>query len=318
MDFDVIGRSFERAGYDAVRTIDVQDARAWFYLAVLAFGHDDFAGAAEFAHRAADADTTSLLYREAAAYLVRVARDGKQSVYVTGEGFGAFIRGGGNVPLYRNTSAALHAVYGEYAEATLLDIGVGDGLALLAALNDSIRSVTLVEPSAAMLESTVRALAARGVAVEAVNGTLQEFVRGERGRWRVAEATYSMQSIPPAERPQLLRWLRMHCDRLLVAEFDPPAYTTTYAPEWVSHVMRRYEVGLAEYAADGGLVAQGFLMPVFFGYFDRSVARTNYENPIDDWVQAFRDAGFTEVVKRPIYDYWWATAWLVDGRSSSR
>lgn len=311
--FDRIGRDYERSGYEAVRAVDASEAPAWFYLAVLAFGHDDFARAAECARRAVAADAANLLYREASAYLARVARDGKQSVYVTGEAFGAFIRGGGNVPLYRNTSAALRAVYDEYAGATLLDIGVGDGLALLAALSDAIRSVTLVEPSAAMLSSTIGALAARGVPAEAINGTLQEFVRSERGRWDVAEATFSLQSIPPEERPALLRWLRAHAGRVLIAEFDPPAYTTMYVPGWVSHVMRRYEIGLAEYADDGGLVAQGFLMPVFFGYFDRSVARTNYEIPIDEWITLLREAGFTRVEKRPIYEYWWATAWLVDG-----
>jgi len=318
MNFEAIGRAYAQGGYAAVRAAVGGDARAWLYLAVLAFGHDEFARAAECVRRAADAEPASLLYREAAAYLERVARAGKQSVYVTGEAFGAFIRGGGNLPLYRNTSAALRAVYDEYAGAAVLDVGVGDGLALLAALNDAVRGVTLVEPSAAMLESTVRALATRGVPTDAFRGTLQEFVCSERGRWDVVEATFSLQSISPEQRPELLRWLRAHCDRLLIAEFDPPAYTTMYSSEWVSHVMRRYEIGLAEYADDGGLVAQGFLMPVFFGYFDRSVARTNYENPIDDWVQALRDAGFVDVVKRPIYDYWWATAWLVDGRSDSR
>jgi ubiquinone/menaquinone biosynthesis C-methylase UbiE len=316
--FDRIGWEYARGGYDAVRTSSAADARAWFYLAVLAFGHDDFARAAECTRRAAAEEPASALYREASAYLDRVARDGKQAVYVTGEAFGAFIRGGGNLPLYRETSAALRRVYDEYGDLRLLDIGVGDGLALLAALNERVHSITLVEPSAAMLSATARALAERGVAADAVNGTLQEFVREERGRWDVAEATFSLQSIAPDERPALLRWLRAHAGRVLIAEFDPPAYTTMYAPQWVSHVMQRYEIGLAEYADDGGLVAQGFLMPVFFGYFDRSAARTNYENPIDDWVQALRDAGFVDVEKRRIFDYWWATAWLVDGRSDSR
>ena len=313
-DFDSIGECYARDGYDAVRHTETADARAAFYASVLAFGHDDFARAAECARRASESDAASLLYREAATYLERVARDGKQSVYVTGEAFGAFIRGGGNVPLYRNTSAALRSVYDEYASATLLDIGVGDGLALLAALSNSIRRVTLLEPSAAMLAITSKALAERGVTADVVNGTLQEFVREERGRWDIVEATFSLQSIPPDERPALLRWLRAHAGRVLIAEFDPPAYTTMYAPAWVSHVMRRYEIGLAEYAEDGGLVAQGFLMPVFFGYFDRSVARTNYEIPIDEWVMLLRAAGFARVEKRLIYEYWWATAWLVEGR----
>ena len=314
LDFESIGESYTRGGYEAVRSAQPSDAHAYFYAAVLAFGHNDFVRAAECAVRAAELDAASLLYRDAAVHLQRVARDGKQSVYVTGEAFGAFIRGGGNVPLYRNTSAALRSVYGEYTSATLLDIGVGDGLALLAALNESIDRVTLLEPSAPMLAITSRALAERGISAEAIHGTLQEFVRGEHGTWDLAEATFSLQSISPEERPALLRWLRAHVPRVLMAEFDPPAYSTMYAPQWVSHVMQRYELGLAEYAADGGVVAQGFLMPVFFGYFDRSAARTNYGIPIDEWVVLFREAGFARVEKRLIYEYWWAPAWLVDAQ----
>jgi hypothetical protein len=82
----------------------------------------------------------------------------------------------------------------------------------------------------------------------------------------------------------------------------------------VRYVVDRYETGLSEYAGDGGLVAQGFLMPVMFGYFDRTSARTTYEQPIEAWEKELRDAGFETVEKRLLDDYWWASACLLDAR----
>ena len=55
-------------------------------------------------------------------------------------------------------------------------------------------------------------------------------------------------------------------------------------------------------------------MPVMFGYFDQTVARANYEQPIDAWMEELRQAGFTQVDKRPLFNYWWAPAYLVDAR----
>jgi hypothetical protein len=91
-----------------------------------------------------------------------------------------------------------------------------------------------------------------------------------------------------------------------------PGIGEQYDPARVAFMVDRYERGLAEYLDDGGLVAQGFLMPVFFGAFDRSAARTNYEQPIAAWEADLRAAGFSQVARRPLYDYWWATAYLVD------
>ncbi|MBK9260545.1 MAG: hypothetical protein IPM54_12045 [Polyangiaceae bacterium] len=94
-----------------------------FYLSVVAFGDGRFAEAAEHARRAAELDPASSVFREAAVYLARVVVDGKSGVYVTGEAFGAFIRGGSNTRLYRATSAALGDVYSAFQGADLLDIG---------------------------------------------------------------------------------------------------------------------------------------------------------------------------------------------------
>jgi ubiquinone/menaquinone biosynthesis C-methylase UbiE len=314
MPVDALWETFTKGGYTALADAAPEDAFDHFYLALVAFGHQDLSRAAALAAKAAALSPGSLVFKEATTYLQRVQSEGKQSVYVSPEGFAAFIRGGGNVPLYENTSAALRAVYGEYSGASLLDIGVGDGLALLAALSDNIRTVTLIEPSAAMLAVTSKALAERGIPVDAVNTTFQDFVRSEKGVWDLAEATYSLQSIPPKERSSLMSWLRMNTRRVLVAEFDPPVFENQYSPERARYVTERYEIGLAEYAGDGGLVAQGFLMPVMFGYFDQTVARTNYEQPVDAWIKEFKRAGFVNVEKRPIFNYWWASAYLIDAR----
>jgi hypothetical protein len=164
-----------------------------------------------------------------------------------------------------------------------------------------------------MLAQAHAALEARGIAHSAFNGTLQQFT-GEGGLWELAQATFSLQSLEPIERRAMLAWLRGHCARLLIAEFDVPDLGDLYAPARMAHFAARYELGLAEYADDGGMVAQGFLMPVFFGYFDRSAARANYEQPVAAWEADLRAAGFTLIERRPIYDYWWAPAFLLDAR----
>lgn len=289
-------------------------ADAWpeFTAAVAAFAAGDPARAAGHAARAAAGDPASLLAAEAAAYLERLAAAGPASVYVTGEAFGAFIRGGGNLPLYAAVSAALGDVYAGYGALALLDVGVGDGMALLPALAPAVARVDLVEPSAAMLGRVAAALEARGVPFRAFPVGIQAFAEAADEHWELAQATFSLQSLTPADRRAALAWLRAHAARLLIAEFDPPDLGEGLDPRRLARIAERYERGLAEYRDDGGLVAQGFLLPVFFGYFDPTAARTNYEQPIAAWEDDLRAAGFTRVERRPLYDYWWSPAFLLD------
>ena len=109
----------------------------------------------------------------------------------------------------------------------------------------------------------------------------------------------------------LLAWLRGRCRRLLIAEFDVPDFAEQFAPARATYVSGRFAQGLTEYEDDGGLVAQGFLMPVMFGYFDRTAARTNYEQPMAAWAGQLRAAGFAHVTTQPLYPYWWAPACLL-------
>ena len=274
---------------------------------------------------AATHEPESLVYREGVVYLQRVLRDGKPGVYGSPDGFSAFIRGGGNVGLYANTSNELRKAYEEYVSLSLLDIGVGDGLALLPALTPNIHQLDIVEPSAALLPNTRFRLDELGVHHRAFNGTAQQLIAQKpfgNIEWDVIQATFSLQSVPLADRPQLFAWLSENGRRVLIAEFDTPVYTEPFAPEWVKYVVERYEKGLAEYERKEdeaeldidreNLVAQGFLMPVMFGYFDTGAARTNWENSIVDWIDLLKDAGFSKVEAKLLYPYWWGNAFLID------
>jgi len=296
-----------------------------FGTALKAWSRNDIVEALRMTEDAASHEPESLVYREAMVYLQRVLRDGKQSVYVSPDGFSAFIRGGGNVGLYANTSNEMRIAYEEYASLSLLDIGVGDGLALLPALTPNIHQLDVVEPSAAMLPNTRLRLDTLGVHHRAFNGTAQELMAKKPFgvmEWDVIQATFSLQSVPPEDRPQVFGWLSENGKRVLIAEFDTPIFADPFAPEWVKFVVERYEKGLAEYERSGddaeldidreNLVAQGFLMPVMFGYFDTSAARTNWENPIVDWIDLLKDAGFSKVEAKLLYPYWWGKAFLID------
>jgi len=311
---DMLWEQYRHGGYEAVRQASPDMALDRFYLALLAFAEDDFPWAAASARAAARQDRKNMLYEQATRYLERVLAEGKAAVYVDGEAFAAFVRGGSNVELYAQASEALHAVYDEYESLSLLDIGVGDGLALLQALTQNISRLDLIEPSDAMLAQTTRQLDAWHFPYRAHAMTIQEFMKANGATWDVIQATWSLQSIPPAERPGIFAWLREHGKRVLIAEFDVPEFLELYEPDRVRHIIGRYRDGLAEYADDGGLVAQGFLMPIFFGYFDRTAARTNYEGPIAAWADGLQAAGFDQIETRKLYPYWWADAYLIDAR----
>jgi hypothetical protein len=305
---------YTAGGYAAALATPVERADELFYLALLTFGENDLTRAAELAEQAAAREPANLVYAAAATYLARAAQAGKQNVYLSPEAFSAFIRGGGNVPLYQATSAALQQAYAQDGATSLLDIGVGDGLALLPALTPAITRLDLIEPSAALLDATSARLNERGVPHHAFHGTLQDFVATPRESWDVIQATFSLQSIAPDQRGPLLAWMRDHGRRILIAEFDAPGFATMYAPDRVEYVVDHFERGLAEYAGDGGLVAQGFLMPVLFGYFDKTAARTNYEQPVRAWVDQLHTAGVADITTTQLFPYWWAPAYLISAR----
>ncbi|MEV8606680.1 class I SAM-dependent methyltransferase [Amycolatopsis sp. NPDC051373] len=171
--------------------------------------------------------------------------------------FTAFIRGGGNVSLYERLSAALAARYAALRPESLLDLGCGDGLAVVPALaQSSFRPgrIDLVEPSAALLAD---------VDVPGANrfgATARSFLGANGSTWNLAQSTFAMQSMTPPVRAAVLRELRPRTETLVLAEFDIPVLDEG-SPEFLESLVTRYECGVAEYGAQASLVAQGFSYP---------------------------------------------------------
>jgi hypothetical protein len=183
-------------------------------------------------------------------------------------------------------------------------------MALLPGLNEHVQSIVLVEPSAAMLATAAQELESRAIEHRIFNTTAQEFVTTQPDlAVDLAQATFSLQNLDRGERALVFEWLRRNAKTALVAEFDVPDFASAAASARVEYVVDRYERGLAEYAGDGGLVAQGFLMPILFGYFD--LHRSTHEQPIAAWEMELRHAGFARIEKRLLDEYWWAPAYLL-------
>ncbi len=317
MSLERIWERYRVSGYTELAAASPDDALDCFYLALLAFGHQAYESALVHADRAVARAPDNLVYQQAVTYLQRVVGGGTHHVYASGEGFAAFIRGGGNIPLYRATSAALRHIYGQYHALDVLDVGVGDGHALVPALTDNVRNLDLLEPSRSLLVEASATLSERCVPHRATCKTLQAFATEPADSWDIVQATYSLQSIPPEERLGLFRWLREHAQRLLIAEFDVPRFTAQSAPDQVRYVVERYQQGLVEYGNDRDTVAQEFLIPMMFGYFDSTASRTSFEHPLKEWIAQLQTAGFGAVETRFLYPYWWAPAYLLNAQSAA-
>lgn len=303
---------YNAEGYLAVQAAQSPDALDQFLLALLAYAEQDLPTALDHCRTAALLDPSSLVFQETVAGLENLSSAGARNVYAISDAFEAFIRSAGNLHLYNNLHSLLRQRYDQHEAARLLDIGAGDGLALLPSLNDHIAEVTIVEPSQGMLATAVNGLKSLRIPNDPHACTLGEFLKeSSNSTWDLAQSTFALHNIRPEERKSQLAWLRKVSSRLLVAEFDVPAFSGLGAPDHVRYVKNRYEHGLAEYA-ESPLVKQGFLLPVMLGYFNRVSARTTYEQPIDAWIEELKEAGFSKVEKQLIYDYWWAPAYLID------
>ncbi|MBL8096074.1 MAG: class I SAM-dependent methyltransferase [Anaerolineales bacterium] len=324
MNSNELWAQYQQGGWKACDPTRAQTAGELHYASVLAASAQDWESAARLAGRAAAAEPHSLLLSEAARYLQRRSDGQRDVAYAEGDtadgpaAFSAFVRGGGNVPLYDAVSTALRREHGRLAAALgrpieLLDIGVGDGRALLPALSADVAGLHLVEPSANMLATCVEALKSLGRTATARVDTAQTFLASNREKWDLVEATFSLQSIAPAERVDAFARLRGRCRRLLVVEFDVREFAHDLAPERVLHFRECFEAGLIEYTEpERDLIARGFLMPVYFGYFDPGAERVNHEHSLRTWVAQLQRAGFDQVRCHVVYRYWWAPAYLID------
>lgn len=310
MSISEIYRANQR-GREPVEQVSLAvDAESALLLAVWAHVAGDRDTARACAERAATFDGDSEFARLLARY---VADPAGQGVYDLPAAFRAFIRGGGNVELYERTSAVLRAAHAQFRPQSVLDVGVGDGLALLPAVPDGLTHLDLVEPSASLLEETVAALVGRGVPHRAHRSTVQQFARDHDGAcWDLVQSSFAMQSLPPADRGEVLGWIVRHTRVFVLVEFDVAEVRCPFEPEWFRRCVSRVERGLREYGPhDRGLVGLGFVLPVILGHFD-TAARTNYECSIHDWQRELREAGFTDVLARKLHDYWWEPAYVVE------
>jgi SAM-dependent methyltransferase len=249
---------------------------------------------------------TSLLARALAAYL---DAEDAGSVYDQPAAFEAFISGGGNVGLYAAVEAALADQYRELVPLRLADIGCGDGRVIGNALARSGHlpdSLTLVEPSAALLAQAVRALTPS----RAYAGTVQSFLSEVDAEFDLIESTFAMHTIPHGERTEILAALRHRAERLVIVDFDVPAVEHG-GPEHLRFLAETYERGLSEYTDDRDLVAGGFLMPVLVGQLTPGAQRVTWEQPAAAWRAQLEKAGYASVSVVTLHDYWSSPAFLL-------
>jgi hypothetical protein len=288
--------------------ITASDAESALYVAIWAHSSGDDATAHRAAKQARAADSDSELAR----LLATITADGGTAeVYDSPAAFRAFIRGGGNIVLYEATSAALRELYQRHQPQRVLDIGTGDGLALLPALTDHRPVVGVVEPSAALLAETTAELTRRGITHHAWPHTAQDFTATHTQHWDLIQSSFALQSLPAPDKAEVLRWIAAHTGRFALVEFDDVEIASVWEPEGFRDRLARLERGLREYGADRDLVGAGFILPVILGKFG-TTAPTNYELPIEQWEVLLHEAGFAEVTTRRLADYWWRPAYLVE------
>ncbi len=271
-------------------------------------------GEMDEARRIAAGSENSLLGHALSNYLANhVDHDG--SVYTDPAAFQAFIAGGGNVGLYEATAGALAAAYDRLDARSVLDLGCGDGSALVPAAIRATRapsSFDLVDVSAALLDAATARLQALDVEMSTHENTAQYFARklDIGNHWDLAESTFALHTLPPDERDEVLRALRPHVGELVVVEFDVPALDPG-SPEHLRFLADSYERGIAEYSVDRELVAEGFLMPVLVGQLLPGAARMTYEQSAGEWAEQVKRCGYPHVATTSLYPYWSSPAFLL-------
>lgn len=240
-----------------------------------------------------------------------IAQDRDANAYDQPRAFEVFIRGGGNVALYEAVSANLARSYELHRPRTLLDIGAGDGMALLPALASAAfapPTIDVVEPNATLAQR----LASASEVTKVHQATLESFV-GDLPRpahWDMAQSTFALQSIEPAARRASLRRLANHVDRLLIVDFDVPEFEPDSHALYES-LAHRYESAAADYGDDALLVSGGFLAPMLLGQL-RATTPSNFEQPAEAWAKELAEAGFTIAMLEHVHDYSWAPAFHLE------
>lgn len=230
-----------------------------------------------------------------------------RSAYDEPRAFEVFIRGGGNLALYDAVSAELAKLYDVLRPSTLLDIGTGDGMALVPAIRSSVHvpgQIDVVEPNEVLLGNLTTSLPN----VRGYRTTIENFLEGvdAEDHWDLAQSTFALQSIETKAREQALIALVGHVDRLVIVEFDVPDLTPN-SDAYYQSLAHRYERAASEYGENAALVAGGFLAPMLLGQL-RSIAPSNHEQPADAWVAELERSGYRVIARANLHDYSWATA----------
>jgi SAM-dependent methyltransferase len=236
---------------------------------------------------------------------------GKGDVYAEPTAFEAFLAGGDNPQLYARATDELSAVHREVRPARVLDIGCGDGRLTSAVLSPATSSVTLVDPSPAMLAAARVSVQAHTRASVAAHGRrAADFIaESMTDDWDLAQATFSMHTMDRLERHRVLAWLSERAPLLALVEFDVPELEPG-SPAHLEHLALRYELGVRMYGHDR-VVVEAFLLPVLVGQLDPSRKRHTYEQPITSWRDELESAGYAVTAQRHVFDHWWAPAHLV-------
>ncbi|KAK2957844.1 putative class I SAM-dependent methyltransferase [Blattamonas nauphoetae] len=296
---------------------------------------DDLVGALQFLDGLnippdiTDEDSTSTVLLKTIRKHLRVQLQGETlPLYMDADPFVAFIRGGGNVPLYTSLSATLNQLWTSISQTssplqpfTVLDVGVGTGEALLPTLRQSHLKpfIYTAEPSAAIHTTTLSQLAAlesdgilsgyNGItaSAEALSSdrhSLEQFAGGVD----VVQMTFSLQYLSQhRELTRYLKWVRELLlqskstkntnPRFISAEFDVPSVANDHPPllaeQRIKYIFESYLQGLEEYrfTPTFAAVVQGFLIPVMMSKFDTNLIEQISDESADDDRQNGRKHG---------------------------
>ncbi|MET4677749.1 MULTISPECIES: class I SAM-dependent methyltransferase [unclassified Luteibacter] len=243
----------------------------------------------------------------ARALLALVGSDTSTGAYDHAKAFEAFIRSGGNVALYKAVSCFLARAYDRHGPVSLLDIGVGDGLALIPALAQTTNApkvIDVVEPNAELLRSLSKRVELHGNHAMGFEAFAEDL--SDDDRWDMAQSTFALQSVSPDVRKDALRRLATHVGVLVVVEFDLPVHEAR-SEELYRSLAHRYEQAAQECGEDANLVAAGFLGPMLLGQLS-ATTQSNWEQTVGAWVDELASCGFKDIVIEHIHDYSWAPA----------
>lgn len=239
-----------------------------------------------------------------------LSRSDGRDVYASPEGFEAFIDHGSNPALYDTTIAEVSRLQDRWRPTVVADLGCGDGRVTEATTHDEVGQIHLIEPSAELLE---RALARTGWPVVPTPHptTVAGWLDGLDSKSSVdlVQSTFALHTFPHDDRSTALRRLAEVTERLVIVDFDVPDFADR-SEAHARYAAAAYRRAIEEYAAVPAAI-DGFLLPVLVGQFTPGGDRVTFEQSCDRWAEQVGGAGFAVTI-RPIHDFWWAPAFVLE------